>query len=193
LCAVLQDSPAWDDQPVESVTLIPMGAARLRISAFPTVSESPDAHRWHAPVIPKKPVYKASASHSSSGDTVDALSDGMEPKNSSDQDIPRFTWWDHRGTTEWVQYDFLEPKEVSSVDVYWFDDTGGGQCRVPKSWRLLYQDGGEWKSVPGTEPAAATKDQWNSMSFPVVKTSALRIEAELQPGFSGGILEWRLK
>jgi hypothetical protein len=26
-----------------------------------------------------------------------------------------------------------------------------------------------------------------------VKTTALRIEVELQPGFSGGILEWRVK
>ena len=49
LCAVLQPSPARSDQPVENVTLIPMGAARLRISAFPTVSAGPDAHQWLAP------------------------------------------------------------------------------------------------------------------------------------------------
>ena len=23
------------------------------------------------------------------------------------------------------------------MDVYWFDDTGRGQCRVPESWDLL--------------------------------------------------------
>jgi hypothetical protein len=49
LCAVLQDSPAFSDRPVQDVTLIPMGAARLRISAFPTVSDSADAHLWRSP------------------------------------------------------------------------------------------------------------------------------------------------
>ena len=39
------------------------------------------------------------------------------------------------------------------------------------------------ETVPGTETATATKDQFNSMSFPSLKTTALRIEADLQPGF----------
>jgi len=46
LCAVLQDSPAFSAQPVQAVTLIPMGATRLRISAFPTASSDPGAHHW---------------------------------------------------------------------------------------------------------------------------------------------------
>jgi len=37
LCAVLPAYPAKADGPVENITLIPMGAARLRISAFPPV------------------------------------------------------------------------------------------------------------------------------------------------------------
>ncbi len=91
LCAVLQPSPAWSDQPVQDVTLIPMGATRLRISAFPTVSDSPDAHQWHPSLNPGtgKPAYQASASHCFSGDTVDALSDGIVPQSSGEQDIPR--------------------------------------------------------------------------------------------------------
>jgi hypothetical protein len=46
LCAPLQASPAFSTQPVETVSLIPMGAARLRIAAFPTVSPKPIANRW---------------------------------------------------------------------------------------------------------------------------------------------------
>lgn len=34
------------DQPVETVTLIPMGGARLRVSAFPTIGAGPDARKW---------------------------------------------------------------------------------------------------------------------------------------------------
>ena len=43
------------------------------------------------------------ASHCHGNNVLSALNDRVEPKNSCDHDIPRFTWWDHRGTTEWVQ------------------------------------------------------------------------------------------
>jgi DUF1680 family protein len=48
LVGLLQQSPAKTEQPPETVTLIPMGAARLRITAFPTVSDGADAHQWTA-------------------------------------------------------------------------------------------------------------------------------------------------
>jgi len=193
LCGVLQPSPARSATPVEKVSLIPMGAARLRISSFPTIGTGSETHEWIAPLVPRKSLYKASASHCFERDSVEALDDGLVPAASQDQTIPRFTWWDHRGTTEWVQYDFPQSKRVSAVEVYWFDDTGSGQCRVPKSWRLLYLDGGVWQPVPGAAPTVATKDSFNSVAFPPVTTAALRIEADLQPDFSAGILEWRVK
>ena len=37
LCAVLPPSPVVSDQPEKTLTLVPMGGARLRISAFPVV------------------------------------------------------------------------------------------------------------------------------------------------------------
>ena len=42
----LQQSPAKTTQPEVQVTLVPMGAARIRISAFPTVSTANDAVEW---------------------------------------------------------------------------------------------------------------------------------------------------
>jgi len=42
----IQGSPVHSDQPIETITLIPMGCARLRISAFPRISDSPDANTW---------------------------------------------------------------------------------------------------------------------------------------------------
>ncbi len=101
----LQPSPAKTSEPVEVVSLIPMGAARLRVAAFPTVSDAPDAYPWEAP--PRLlPGINATASHVNDGDTTVALCDGLSGKSSADKTIPRFTWWDHRGTSEWVQYDF---------------------------------------------------------------------------------------
>lgn len=190
LCAVLQDSPVLSDEPLETVTLIPMGAARLRISAFPVIGDGPDAHRWLPPALPKPAEFKVSASHCHESDSVDAVADGLVPDTSADRSLPRLTWWDRRGTTEWVQYDFDHAREVSSVAVYWFDDTGTGECRVPKSWRLLHRTAAEWKPVPGASAPEPRKDGWNRLEFSPVKTPALRLEVELQPGFSGGVLEW---
>jgi len=44
----LESSPVKSDQPDEKVTLIPMGAARLRVSMFPVIGSGPDAHDWTA-------------------------------------------------------------------------------------------------------------------------------------------------
>ena len=134
-----------------------------------------------------------SASHCHSADSPAALIDGLEPKDSCDHSIPRFTWWSHRGTKEWVGYDFDEAMDVSKVDVYWFDDEQRkGACRVPKSWKLLYRDGGKWKPVANASGYGTEKDKYNTTTFKPVKTDALRMEVQLQKPWSGGILEWRV-
>lgn len=46
LAGELQDSPVLSEQQTEKIRLIPMGAARLRISAFPVAEENKDAIRW---------------------------------------------------------------------------------------------------------------------------------------------------
>jgi hypothetical protein len=188
LVGKLQQSPAKSSEPTENVTLIPMGCARLRISAFPTIGSDPDAHEWKQPpeTIP------ATSSHCWDGDTITALSDKLEPRNSNDQSIPRFTWWPRKGTAEWVQYDFKKPKKISGTAVYFFDDTGGGGCRIPKSWRLLYKDGNSWKQVSNAGSYGVEKNKFNSVTFSLVQTSALRLEVQLQQDFSSGILEWQV-
>jgi uncharacterized protein len=131
------------------------------------------------------------ASHCWELDSVDACFDRKEPNASNDHSIPRFTWWDHKGTLEWVQHQFEKPRRVNSVAVYWFDDTGSGGCRVPRSWRLLYLDGKDWKPVESTSAFGTKVNQYNRATFGPVTTTALRLEAQLQPQFSAGILEWK--
>ena len=135
---------------------------------------------------------KASASHRGQADHVAALNDRILPKNSIDHNVPRFTWWDHRGTTEWVQYDFKKPTTISGVEVYWFDDTGRGQCRVPASWKLLTKDGKAWKPISAKGKFGTAKDKFNNVTFKPITVKTLRLEVKLQEKFSGGILEWRL-
>jgi len=134
-----------------------------------------------------------SASHCWDADSTGALNDRLEPSNSIDHGIPRLTFWDHRGTTEWVQYDFDSAQKVSAVEVYWFDDTDRGQCRVPESWKLLYRDGDAWNPVAGVSAFGTEPNKYNRATFTPVETTALRIEVQLKPDFSAGILEWKVE
>jgi DUF1680 family protein len=137
---------------------------------------------------------RLTASHVNPTDTLLALNDGILPKSSKDHTLPRMTWWDHQGTTEWVAYEFPEPRRLASAAVYWFDDTGIGRCRVPASWRLLYRVGNGWREVrlAGGSTYGTALDRFNAVNFDPVTTPALRLEVRLRPGFSGGILEWRV-
>jgi len=184
LIGPLQQSPVKvDPGEPETITLIPMGCARLRVSAFPTVSTSDEAHAWAPPAtVP----HEASFEH----DDIAALSDDAYPKSSADDTIPRFTFWDHKGTTEWVTFRWAEPRTVDQTHVYWFDDTGTGQCRVPASWRVLWKDGETWKPVAGAKGGGVERDRFNGMTFEPVVTRELKLDIQLQEGYSGGILEW---
>lgn len=162
---------------------------------------------------PLDPTITATASHCFEGDTLTALYDELEPSSSGDHSVPRFTWWPKQGTTQWVQYEFAKPRDVSAVSVYWFDDSNrGGGCRLPVSWKLFYTEPGAvkgtageksaavWKEVPGVSELGVKGDAFNRVTFPSLRVGGLRIEAVLQgktekdaDGYSGGILEWRLK
>lgn len=178
----LQESPTASTSPVETITLIPMGAARLRITSFPTTTPGGDGKRWSF-------VPLATASHICDGDSYEAMYDGWEPSSSSDSSHPRFTWWDRRGTTEWVQLDLRERRTVSQASVYWFDDTGSGQCRVPAAWRVRWLDGDTWRDVTSVDGYGVELDRVNTASFAPVRAQILRVEADLRPTYSGGIHE----
>jgi hypothetical protein len=63
---------------------------------------------------------------------------------------------------------------------------------VPQSWRLLYRSGSDWKPVAGAHEFGTKPDQFNRVPFDLIETTGLRIEVQLQPDRSGGILEWRV-
>ena len=131
-----------------------------------------------------------SASYCSGSYTPSALNDRDEPENSGDQNIPRFSWWKHLGTKEWAQYTFPSPQKVSAVEVYWYEQR---QCHRPQSWKLLYKSGDEWKEVPDASAYGTEINKYNRVTFKPVETTALRIEAQLKPNRSSGILEWKVQ
>lgn len=134
----------------------------------------------------------ASASHCFSQDSVSALNDLREPRNSIDHQIPRHTFWDHRGTREWLQLDLAEPRSISGLEVYWFDDSGRGGCRVPASWEVLVDQGGGFAPVTGATSRGVEADRFNRVRFDPIEARAVRLDIRLQEEFSAGVLEWRL-
>ncbi|WP_298352396.1 glycoside hydrolase family 127 protein [Runella sp.] len=143
-----------------------------------------------APTIATKS--KITASHVTK--TLMALNDQAEPKNSNDHDNIYYHWWPMKDTLQWVQYTFEQPATVSSTKVYWFDDGPWGGCRVPASWKLLYQTkSGEWKPVQPKGTFGTVKDQYNELSFEPVEAKALKMEVLLPKEYASGLLEWSVK
>jgi hypothetical protein len=120
------------------------------------------------------------------------INDGEEPSASNDPSS-YFDWWPKKGSTEWVEYAFEKPATVSESQLYWFDDTGRGEVKVPASWRILYKDGGTWKPVESSESYGVEKDRFNKVTFKPVTTSGLRLEVKMQQNWSAGIQEWKVK
>ena len=139
---------------------------------------------------------KATFSFLNSNETPTALFDGIFPANGAayDNRQRRCTFWPHKGTDEWVQITLPGEESVKGVDVYWFDDKPVGQCRVPTSWKVQAQLGEMtgWEDIATDCPVV--KGGWSSIIFakPVPAVS-VRLQVKLQPGFSSGICELRLK
>jgi len=135
----------------------------------------------------------AKASSSEGGKSLQGLNEQYEPTDSNDHTAIYFHWWPKKNSTEWVQYDFPSETTVTETSVYWFDDTGQGECRIPASWRVLYRSGDQWLPIETRDMFGIAKDTYNTVRFNPVRTSAIRLEVVLPSAFSSGIQEWKLK
>lgn len=109
------------------------------------------------------------------------LNDGLVPPQAG---APVFTWSPARGSTQWVQYTFPQEETISRTQVYW--------TVAPASWRLLYQQDGQWKDVEARGSYGRQVDAFTTVEFAPVKTMALRIEVALSPTAPPGLAEWRV-
>ncbi|SHN29733.1 glycoside hydrolase family 127 protein [Chitinophaga sp. CF418] len=122
-----------------------------------------------------------------------ALNDQYEPLDSHDNNSMYLHWWPKHNTVEWVQYDFDQEYTVSESQVYWYDDSPFGDCRIPASWRILYKQGDQWIPVKNVTPYTVTKNKYDSVQFEPVKTTALKLEVQLPAENASGIHEWIVK
>lgn len=135
-----------------------------------------------------------SASFARGGMSLEPVNDQVTPGNAPAGSAGNFDFWPHKGTTEWIQYEFAEPVTVKAVKVWWFDDTGVGECRLPASWRVLYRtDAGGWEPVRNASGYEVHRTEPVRVVFDPVTTTALRLEIRLAPGWSAGVYEWEVE
>ena len=147
---------------------------------------------------PSQPETLASQSKvSSSSERMPALSainDRLVPKDENDRSVPYTHWWPKKDCTEWLGYELPLETTVQSATVYWYDDGPWGGCRVPQSWRILYQDQqGQWQPVSGADAYPTDKGSACTVNFDPVKTKALRLEVTLPADNAAGLFEWSIR
>ncbi len=119
LAGEIQPSPVKTEEPAEEITLIPMGAARLRITMFPVAGGET---RWEA----NAPIVLASrATHE-------------DPP-----DREGFRFGGARGTKEWIEYRYPWPKTVRRAAPEW------GAGSEPQAWRVLVGQQDQWREWDG--------------------------------------------
>ncbi len=122
--------------------------------------------------------------------SLDAVKDQLIPANSADASSGQLDFWPHKDITEWLQFEWNRKHEISSVKVYWFDDSDHGGCRVPQSWRVLYRNSeGDFLPVSDATSYGTKKDAFNEVAFDTVETDALKIEIVLDENWSSGVQE----
>lgn len=186
----------------------PTLAARSKATSSCGEGAVADNYPGHNPPSVARRMYPSSQDGSGH---IRAIADQIEPASSEDGSGRFLRLRPQTGSEAWVQYDFPEQAHVSSVDVYWKDDKQF--CRLPKSWRLLYNDGSTWKPVKSTTGFPVARDRYVTASFEPVVAAGLRLEIELQkttykkgdlgppdadymkddtPWYEGGVIEWRV-
>ena len=178
----------------QTLTLIPYYAWCHRGSGKMRVWLSQDL----SATTPAQPATLASESRVSTSTprmpAISAINDRLVPKDENDRSVPYTHWWPKKGSTEWIGYEFSQESTVQSATVYWYDDGPWGGCRVPQSWRILYQDAqGQWQPVSGANAYPTDKGVACTVNFDPVKTKALRLEVILPNDNSAGLFEWIVK
>ena len=132
-------------------------------------------------------VATATTSFVSGHETIHALNNGFDPRNSNDKRHGAYGNWPRKGT-QWVQYTWSQPIHTGKIDVYWFDDHNG--VRLPSGCRLKYFDGKQFVSVvnangPGSKKTNSTR---RPSTTSIQQSSVWRsIPAANRPeSFSGG-------
>jgi DUF1680 family protein len=131
-------------------------------------------------------------SNSTSLARANAIRDGKEIGGSNKHPGDLCHFWPRKGSQEFVEYGWKSAQAIGAIKLYWFDDTGFGECRPPSNWEIQYLDGNVWKKVETSDTYSVALDKWVEVKFKPIKTTALRLVMQLQPNWSVGIHEWQV-
>jgi len=132
-------------------------------------------------------VVASQTSSSRSGASMTSLNDGLIPNNTggmrSGGNRPS-----QRLTTQWVQYDWLQPVNTKEIAVFWWNYEN--IVRLPQAYRIKYWDGNDFIPVKNTVGLGLENNLFNITKFEQVKTTKLRLEVDSVGRSLDNILEW---
>ncbi|WP_394844744.1 RICIN domain-containing protein [Pendulispora brunnea] len=127
------------------------------------------------------------ASYTSPYDDVWRAIDGIVYRNGIPQNS-RWTTYASPNAQDHFGIDFQRQVILGNVTLYFYDDAGG--VRVPASYDLQYWSNGAWSSVPNQarSPSLPAANARQTIRFPTLATSKLRVVAPNR----GGNVGWGL-
>ena len=128
----------------------------------------------------------ATTSYVSPWENLSAVNNGAAPASSADRSNLVYGNWPEQGT-QWLEYTWPSARSINRTAVYWFDDDQG--IDLPASCRVQYWNGSAYADLPGSCGTAA--NTFNTLSFPTVSTTRLRLNITAKTGLSTGVLEWQ--
>jgi hypothetical protein len=128
----------------------------------------------------------ASASYTSTWESVAAINDGIDPPSSNDAVNRRWGTWPESGQ-QWAELTWPAAVSLNKAQVYLFDDNQG--IDLPSSWKLQYWTGSAYADVPGASGYPVAANAYNTVTFTTVSTVRLRIVLQSNGTSSVGLLE----
>ena len=121
------------------------------------------------------------------GASMTSLNDGLIPVNTGGMrtSVNRPP---QRLTTQWVQYDWLQPVSTKEIAVFWWNYEN--TIRLPQAYRIKYWDGNDFVPVKNATGLGLENNLFNITTFDLVQTTKLRLEVDSVDRFLGTILEW---
>jgi hypothetical protein len=131
-----------------------------------------------------------STSYCSPWETVGAVNDNVVSQTSAGAGVSHYGTWGNDATEEWVTYTWGAAMDITSIELFLFNDGGG--ILSPKSYKYEYLDAsGKWVEVPNVKGYGLELDKFNETTFNKISTTALKITM-VKSGDGVGIIEWRV-
>jgi DUF1680 family protein len=121
------------------------------------------------------------------GASMNSLNDGLVPVTTGRMRTGR-SRQPQRLSTQWVQYDWLQPVTTGKIVVFWWNYENS--VKLPQAYRIQYWDGNKFITVKNASGLGLENNRYNITTFDPVQTTRLRLEADSVDRFSGTILEW---